>query len=79
MKKHLPVLASPVLFWFISTVPASAYIGPGTGLGALGSILSFIGVVFLVLVGFFWYPLKRMVRKVVKPKSPDSKRPSEEP
>ena len=41
--------------------PAMAYVGPGAGLSAIGSVLGFLGVLFLVVVGFFWYPVKRLL------------------
>ena len=40
--------------------PALAYVGPGAGLSALGSVFAFLGVIVLMIAGFFWYPLKRM-------------------
>lgn len=40
---------------------ASAYIGPGGGLGGLAIVIALcLGLLFLV-VGLVWYPLKRMV------------------
>ena len=42
---------------------AEAYVGPGVGLSALGSILAFLGTVLLLLVGFVWYPLKRFLSR----------------
>ena len=39
---------------------AHAYIGPGAGLSAIGSILALLGAVLLMIVGFVWYPLKRL-------------------
>lgn len=42
---------------------AHAYIGPGTGLSAIGSIAAFIGSILLLLIGFIWYPLKRLFNK----------------
>ena len=42
---------------------AHAYIGPGAGLGALGSLLALLGAVLLVIVGFVWYPVKRVMAK----------------
>lgn len=42
--------------------PAFAYIGPGAGLGALGTLATLIGAVVLLVVGFVWYPVKRMLR-----------------
>ncbi len=42
---------------------ALAYIGPGAGLSAIGSILGFVGVVLLLVLGFVWYPVKRLLRR----------------
>ena len=47
--------------------PALAYIGPGVGLGAIGTVIALIGAVFLAIAGFLWYPIKRMLRKGRKP------------
>jgi hypothetical protein len=41
--------------------PASAYVGPGAGLTAIGTVVALIGAVFLAIVGFLWYPIKRLV------------------
>jgi hypothetical protein len=40
---------------------AQAYIGPGVGLTALGTLVAFIGAVFFAIVGFVWYPIKRLI------------------
>jgi len=47
-------------------VPASvqAYVGPGAGLSAIGSLLALAAAVVVTLVGFVWFPLKRFLRKV---------------
>lgn len=42
--------------------PASAYVGPGAGLSAIGSALAFVGVILLMIVGLVWYPVKRLLR-----------------
>ena len=42
---------------------AFAYIGPGAGIGAIGTFFAVIGAVVLLIVGFLWYPVKRMLRK----------------
>ncbi|MBV7378099.1 hypothetical protein [Maritimibacter dapengensis] len=44
--------------------PALAYVGPGAGLSAIGSVLAFVGVIFLMIAGFFFYPVKRMIVKM---------------
>lgn len=42
---------------------AAAYVGPGAGLTAIGTILALLGAVFFAIVGFVWYPVKRMMKK----------------
>ena len=42
---------------------AMAYIGPGTGLGAIAAFFALIAGVVLAIVGFLWYPLKRLLKK----------------
>lgn len=52
---------------------AFAYIGPGAGLGAIGTLIALIGAVMLAVVGFLWYPLKRLLRKEPAPsETPDA-------
>jgi membrane protein implicated in regulation of membrane protease activity len=43
--------------------PAAAYIGPGAGLGAFALTIGLVLAVVLLLAGFLWYPLKRMMRR----------------
>ncbi|WP_299321763.1 hypothetical protein [Parasphingopyxis sp.] len=62
MKKAILLAAAPVLL--LNASPAFAYLGPGLGLSAIGSALSFIGVILLMIVGFVWYPLKRLIAKM---------------
>jgi len=38
-----------------------AYVGPGAGLSAIGSVLSFVVVILLLIIGLLWYPLKRII------------------
>lgn len=42
---------------------AWAYIGPGAGLSAIGSLLAVVAAIVVGVVGFLWYPIKRMVKK----------------
>lgn len=39
---------------------AVAYVGPGAGLTAIGSALALVGGILLAVVGFVWYPVKRL-------------------
>lgn len=55
-----------VLAMFIFVVgfsgPATAYIGPGLGLGALGVLAGIVVSVLLAIVAVVWYPLKRLLK-----------------
>jgi hypothetical protein len=48
----------------IFTGSAEAYIGPGAGLSAIGTVAALGLGIILALVGFVWYPLKRLVRRL---------------
>lgn len=41
---------------------ALAYGGPGSGLSAIGSLLSVLAALAFAVVGFVWYPIKRLLR-----------------
>jgi hypothetical protein len=43
--------------------PAHAYLGPGLGLGIIGTIIGVVAAIVLTLFGLVWYPLKRMFGK----------------
>ena len=43
--------------------PAMAYVGPGTGIAALGALLAIIIGIIAALFGFLWYPMKRILKK----------------
>jgi len=63
MKRYL---AFAFLGFLAATTPAAAYIGPGAGLGAIGTVFAVIGAILLMLVGFIWYPAKRLIKKLRK-------------
>lgn len=46
----------------VMATPASAYIGPGVGAGAVAAVLGVIGSVFLAIVGVVYYPVKRFLK-----------------
>ncbi len=48
-----------VIAWLVPSA-AHAYIGPGAGISAIGSLLALIAAVLLAIVGFVWYPVKRI-------------------
>ncbi|RLP55415.1 MAG: hypothetical protein D6160_06620 [Ketobacter sp.] len=59
MKQKLYLLAA-MLFVSLPGV-ASAYVGPGAGLSAIGSLLALLLAIVVAFVGFFWYPIKRLI------------------
>jgi hypothetical protein len=46
----------------VLAAPAHAYLGPGAGLTAIGTVLALLAAVLLGIVGFVWYPVKRLLR-----------------
>ncbi len=50
-----------VLAWLMPSA-AHAYVGPGAGISAIGSLLALIAAVLLSIVGFVWYPAKRIMK-----------------
>lgn len=61
------IISGVILFALISLVGLTetsyAYIGPGAGLTAIGTVLALIAAFFLAIVGFVWYPVKRLLQK----------------
>ena len=51
-------------FWSVGFMPiaAHAYIGPGAGISAVGTLLALGAAVLLAALGFVWYPAKRLIR-----------------
>ena len=69
IKLHRIVGFSAFLALAALATPAHAYVGPGAGLTAIGSVLAVGAAVLLVIVGFVWYPIRRLMRsrKATKP------------
>lgn len=42
--------------------PALAYVGPGLGLSAIGAVVGLVAAFVLAIVGFIWYPIRRLRR-----------------
>lgn len=57
--KQLSLVALLVLF----SAPAMAYVGPGLGMGVIGTIFGVLAAIVLAVFGLFWYPLKRAFSK----------------
>jgi hypothetical protein len=61
MRKPVMVLLLVVAWAFGTAAPALAYIGPGAGLSVIGTAVAFVGAVFFAILGFIWYPIKRLL------------------
>jgi hypothetical protein len=56
-------LAAALVALMAAATPALAYIGPRAGLSAIGTVVALVGAVLLAIVGFVWYPLKRLFKR----------------
>lgn len=50
---------------------ADAYIGPGAGIAAIGTVLALIGGIILAILAFVWYPIKRLMAKIKNKRKTD--------
>ena len=66
-------ILSVIVFPLISPQVSHAYIGPGAGIAAIGTVLALIGGILLAIVAFIWYPVKRLLAKVREKKMSDKK------
>lgn len=59
------MMARIIIFFICSLLSFSAfaYLGPGVGMGAIATFIAILLAVVLVLVGFVWYPLKRLLKR----------------
>ncbi len=62
MTKHLRTI---FLLLPLAAIPgeALAYVGPGAGLSAIGAALALVGAILLGIIGFLWYPIKRLMKR----------------
>ncbi len=67
--KGATLLAMIVVWGLLFPVPAAAYIGPRTGLSAIGTLIAFIAAIIVAIFGFLWYPLKRILKRIKQSKS----------
>ncbi len=50
----------------VMTTAAQAYVGPGSGLAALGTLAALVGTVVMAIFGFVWFPIKRLLKRRAK-------------
>lgn len=68
------IFSVSILAFFFPQI-ASAYVGPGTGLSAIGAFLALVAGVIIAIIGFLWYPIKRLFnRKKDKEELQDDKK-----
>ncbi len=65
---HSLLIISVVVITLLLAAPqgAVAYIGPGAGIAAIGTVIALIGGILLAIVAFLWYPIKRLLTKIKK-------------
>jgi hypothetical protein len=54
------VLAATLAALAVLPAEAYAYIGPGAGISAIGAVVAFLAAIVFAIVGFVWYPVKRL-------------------
>ena len=71
------------VIWLLVTVcvlalpgRAEAYIGPGAGITVIGTVVAFFAAIFFAIVGFIWYPVKRLILMI---RNRASKREGDQP
>jgi uncharacterized membrane protein len=45
------------------SLPSNAYIGPGAGIGMIGSLIAVVVVVLVIVLGLVIYPIRMMRKK----------------
>ena len=63
MTKLLLKLGASALLVMAVTYPAYAYLGPGGVVSGIGSLLALVAAVLMAIIGFLWYPIKRLLKR----------------
>ena len=71
--RSLRLLAAVLAAWVVASPPALAYIGPGAGFAAAGSVLVLLGTFLLAIGVVLIWPLKAAVRLVTFPRRTKAK------
>lgn len=63
---HSLIIISVVVIILLLATPqdTGAYIGPGAGIAAIGTVIALIGGILLSIVAFIWYPIKRLLARI---------------
>ena len=73
MHSLLIILVVVISFLFAAPLGAVAYVGPGAGIAAIGTVIALIGGILLAIVAFLWYPIKRLLAKIKQKRMNDQK------
>ena len=67
---HSLLIISVVVITLLLAAPqgTGAYIGPGAGIAAIGTVIALVGGILLAIMAFLWYPIKRLLAKIRKKK-----------
>lgn len=70
MKSHQLLMSAILIAALLGLCaqPAAAYVGPGAPLSAIGVFLALVAGIIVALFGFVWYPVKRLIRMLRKPR-----------
>jgi hypothetical protein len=60
----------------VAPFAAQAYVGPGAGVGMIGSLLAVLGAVLLAVVGLILWPLRMLKRRRQGKSGSPAERPS---
>ena len=61
MKRNEVVLIAVLMTLLVMPESALAYVGPGSSVTMIGAALAFIGAIVFAIIGFLWYPIKRLL------------------
>lgn len=63
LSNYVPLFLFSLSLTLIISQPAMAYVGPGAGLLAIAAFIALSVAVIAALLGFLWFPLKRLLGK----------------
>ena len=72
------LLLSVIAMLGVFSSSALAYIGPGSGLSAIGAFLAAVVGLIVAIFGFVWYPIKRLRKKLRESKNEETADSDEE-
>lgn len=63
------VVCNVILMILLLPSNVLAYIGPGAGLSAFGSLFALVTALIIALFGFVWFPIKRIIKNLKQKKT----------